>query len=44
MTDTEMWRLSRPTPDDVRRHREIQRQLPFSYEAVGATRADSMPG
>lgn len=38
-----MWRLSRPTPDDVRRHREIQQQLPFSYEAVGATRTDSMP-
>jgi uncharacterized protein (UPF0548 family) len=38
-----MWRLSRPTPDDVRRHLEIQRQLPFSYEAVGATRAGCMP-
>jgi uncharacterized protein (UPF0548 family) len=38
-----MWRLARPSADDVRRHREAQRGLPFSYEAVGATREDRAP-
>src|ERR1041384_2791727 len=38
-----MWRSSRPTPDDVRRHLAVQRDLPFSYEAVGATRTDAIP-
>jgi uncharacterized protein (UPF0548 family) len=38
-----MWRLSRPTPDDVRRHLESQRHLPFSYEPVGATRDGRAP-
>jgi uncharacterized protein (UPF0548 family) len=33
-----MWRLSRPTHDEVHRHLERQRGLPFSYDAVGATR------
>jgi uncharacterized protein (UPF0548 family) len=38
-----MWRWSRPTHDDVRRHLDAQRHLPFSYEAVGATRAGRTP-
>jgi uncharacterized protein (UPF0548 family) len=38
-----MWRLSRPTPEDVRRHLDAQRQLPFSYDAVGATRDHRAP-
>jgi uncharacterized protein (UPF0548 family) len=38
-----MWRLSRPTNDEVRRHLERERSLPFSYEAVGATRTGQAP-
>jgi uncharacterized protein (UPF0548 family) len=33
-----MWSLSRPSLEDVRRHLDAQRGLPFSYRAVGATR------
>ena len=38
-----MWRLSRPTNDQVRRHLERERSLQFSYEAVGATRTGRTP-
>lgn len=38
-----MWSLSRPTPDEVRRHLERQRGLPFSYGAVGETRTGGAP-
>ena len=38
-----MWRLSRPTDEDVRRHRERQRGLPFSYDDVGGTRTGRAP-
>jgi uncharacterized protein (UPF0548 family) len=40
---TRMWRLSRPTDDEVRRHLDRQRGLPFSYDAVGTTRTDRAP-
>ncbi len=33
-----MWSLSRPSIEDVRRHLEAQRGLPYTYEAIGATR------
>lgn len=38
-----MWHLSRPTSEDVRRHLEAQRSLPFSYAAVGASRDGTAP-
>lgn len=38
-----MWRLSRPTRDEVRRHLDRQRGLPFSYDAVGGTRTGQAP-
>jgi uncharacterized protein (UPF0548 family) len=38
-----MWRLSRPTLEDVRRHLDHQRGLPFSYGAVGGTRTGQAP-
>jgi uncharacterized protein (UPF0548 family) len=38
-----MWQLSRPSNDEVRRHLERQRDLPFSYDAVGATRTGRAP-
>lgn len=34
---------SRPSAEQVRRHLEHQRGLPFSYEVVGATRAAGAP-
>src|SRR5579872_3549959 len=40
---TRMWSLSRPTPDEVRRHLERQRGLPFSYGAVGETHTGGAP-
>jgi uncharacterized protein (UPF0548 family) len=33
-----MWRLRRPTPEQVRAFRQAQTDLPFSYPAVGTTR------
>lgn len=38
-----MWSLSRPSRDDVRRFLDAQRGLPFTYEAVGATREGKVP-
>ena len=38
-----MWSLSRPSLDAVRRHLDAQRGLPFTYEAVGATRDGQAP-
>lgn len=38
-----VWTLSRPTPDTVRAFIDAQRALPFSYDAVGATRDDRAP-
>ena len=38
-----MWRLSRPTQDEVRRHLERQRGLPFSYDEVGGTGTGRAP-
>jgi uncharacterized protein (UPF0548 family) len=38
-----MWSLTRPSRDDVRRHLDAQRALPFTYDAVGATRDGTAP-
>jgi uncharacterized protein (UPF0548 family) len=38
-----MWRWSRPTPDEVHRFLDRQRNLPFTYAAVGATRTGPGP-
>src|SRR6185369_13134879 len=38
-----MWSLSRPSRDDVRRFLDAQRGLPFTYQAVGATRDGNAP-
>jgi len=38
-----MWRLTRPTDHDVQRYVAAQRELPFSYDAVGATRDVRLP-
>jgi uncharacterized protein (UPF0548 family) len=38
-----VWSLSRPSIADVRRHLDAQRGLPFTYEAVGATRDGRAP-
>jgi uncharacterized protein (UPF0548 family) len=40
---TPMWRLSRPAHDEVYRHLERQRGLPFRYDAVGGTRTGQAP-
>jgi uncharacterized protein (UPF0548 family) len=36
-------RLTRPTPDQVRAHLATQADLPFTYDAVGATRDERSP-
>jgi uncharacterized protein (UPF0548 family) len=38
-----MWRLTRPSVDDVRAHIAAQRDLPLSYADTGATRDERCP-
>jgi len=38
-----MWSLRQPSPEQIRRHRDAQRELAFSYAAVGATRHGAIP-
>jgi uncharacterized protein (UPF0548 family) len=38
-----MWQLRQPTADEVARHLEAQRGLPFTYAAVGATHHGELP-
>jgi uncharacterized protein (UPF0548 family) len=38
-----MWSVRRPSLEQIRRHREQQRELAFSYEAVGATLHGAVP-
>lgn len=38
-----MWRFTRPTLDDVRAHLASQTGLPYTYDAIGATRQGSAP-
>jgi uncharacterized protein (UPF0548 family) len=38
-----VWSLSRPSLDAVQRHLDAQRGLPFTYDAVGATREGRAP-
>jgi len=43
LTHRPMWSLARPSPDQVRRHLDAQRALPFTYADVGGTRDDRAP-
>jgi len=38
-----MWSVLRPSPAQILRHRDEQRALAFSYDAVGATRHAAIP-
>src|SRR5688500_3826965 len=38
-----MFRLTRPSVEDIRRYLNAQRGQPYSYSAVGATRCDNRP-
>jgi len=38
-----MWSVSRPSPEQIRRHRDAQRGLGFTYPAVGSTRHGAPP-